>query len=785
MKEAHREVLPFTAFVDQRKAKMGLILVAINPDINGILLKGEKGAGKSALVRAFANILPMIEVVKGCQFNCDPNDPAYMCPKCKEKLEEGVIKRKKKKRKIITLPLGSTVDMIAGGLDVEETLGTGEKKFQLGILARANRNILYVDELNLLPDHLVDVILDAMDNKWNYVEREGISLSHPSRFLFIGTMNPEEGGLRPQLLDKIALSVSIHGVKDARKRTEIIERNMKFKKDPSDLFQRYQKKEEKLKKKITKAKEILPEITIPEQFLHGITQICKELQVDGHRPDIVIAETAKAIAAFKERKTVNQKDVGLASDLALGHRTRKKGQLAPPTTSEIKKTFEKVMREVQSKEGMGTPAKEKKVELVGAKPPNKKSKRFKWAFEPYMDYKPTEKKKKVKQAKKKGKSGGNPLRRMRQKAVRMKKNVSKIIGKFTQKLGSIWKKTPSKKMMRTEREKRKQTIPLQGISMKDYSIPHQGRKSRPPEEVKRVPSPRRKNLPSIRGIKGFSSGRRSPIVSKTSQGRVVGYERPKGPIVDIAYGPTIRAAILRDRKSEEMEIKSKDIRVKVRQHRAKAVLSVIFDTSKSMWPYISRVTKGLLKFHDYAWRSKDKVGVLEARGEEARVVLKPTSNRRKIQRAFFRIREGGKTPLASALLKSYKMLTLERRRNNDIIPICVVISDGLGNVELKEEISSELRERIVYPSQADIFAVTRRISLANIPLLVFNPMHLDEWEHPLVISPTKLLKEIARRTNGKYIGFRHEFTQSEQFTSKKIFATLRDGLQTVLQSRAY
>lgn len=776
--------LPFTAFVNQEQAKLALMLVVINPRINGLLLKGEKGTGKSGLVRALASILPSYEYVKGCPFHCTPENPAFMCKKCRKKLEEETIERKKTRMRVVTLPLGATEDMIVGGLNTEKALQEGKTILQPGLLAEANRNILYIDEINLLSDHLVDVILDAAAMNWNYIEREGISIIHPARFTLIGSMNPEEGGLRPQLLDRFALSVQVEKVKDKESRTKIIQRNLEFQDNPREVLNSQQDTLQDLKDKISKTREWLNEVTIPEELLYGIGRLCKELKVDGHRPDILITLTAKTIAAFHERKTVRSEDIKLASNFVLGHRTRAEGSIGPPESDEIYKVFEKIKEELQV---------EREVEAEkGGKDPKtmimknqKESNRFDQAIEPGKEYdvmKDKEKaEKKRKKAERSGKVGGSFLKK---KAVKAKKKISKVAGKFKQKLRSIWKQTLSNNMVATKKKDDHQSVPLPEISMQDYSSTTEGKRTRIPE-VEGVPVPKRLNLKSIKRVRGYSSGRRAPVISKANRGKVIGYERPKGPIVDIAFGPTIRAAALAGR--QRGEIKKEDIRVKVREHRARAILSVIFDTSKSMWQYLSPITRALLKFHDYAWRSKDKVGLIEARGEEARILREPTSNRKKIRKSFLKVREGGKTPLASALLKSYNMVTLEKRKNKDNIPIIILVSDGLGNVEIKHASNTSFRKKIAYPSQADILEVTRRCSHQNIPILVLNPMHLDQWPHPQVISPTKLLQELARMTNGKYIGFRRYqfFQKSKEYTSNKVFEILKDSLQSVIQSRSY
>ncbi len=345
-----RVVFPFTAFVNQNLLKLALLAVAINPKIGGLLIGGEKGSGKSVIVRALADLLPPIEVVADCIFNCDPEDKSLMCPTCRKRIENGEkLPRKKIKMRVVNLPIGATEEMVVGTIDIEKVLREGIRAFRPGILAKANRNILYIDEINLLPDHIADLILDAAAMGWNYVERENISISHPARFILIGTMNPEEGDIRPQLLDRLSICVDVGGIKDENMRAEIIKRNMQFSDDPEGFYGKYKEKQEALREKIKYARQIIKKVIVPEHMVYLIARLCSSLEVDGHRPDIVIAQTARALAALDGRMEVNADDVRLASFLALVHRTRSGGLLEPPSLSEIEEKFLKALKDVKTK----------------------------------------------------------------------------------------------------------------------------------------------------------------------------------------------------------------------------------------------------------------------------------------------------------------------------------------------------------------------------------------------------------------------------------------------------
>jgi len=300
-----RVVFPFTAIVGQDKMKKALILNAINPQVGGVLVRGEKGTGKSTAVRALAELLMEIEVVRGCPFNCNPRDISEMCPNCRAKVLESQtgkgkngLKAEKRRIKVVDLPLGSTEDRLLGSLDIEIAIKEGKKSLEPGILADVHRGILYVDEINLLDDHLVDILLDSATSGVNVVEREGISFSHPSRFILVGTMNPEEGDLRAQLVDRISLHVPIEALHDVDERVKITLLRNKYEKDPEKFLEEYEPENQKLRKKIKKARKILKDVIINEKTQMLICRMCKELDVEGHRPDIMLARTAMTLAAF-------------------------------------------------------------------------------------------------------------------------------------------------------------------------------------------------------------------------------------------------------------------------------------------------------------------------------------------------------------------------------------------------------------------------------------------------------------------------------------------------------
>ena len=318
-----RTVLPFTAIVGQPRLKQALILNAINHGLLGVLVRGEKGTGKSTAVRALADLLPEIEVVR-CPFNCSPDNPSLQCETCSEIYMRGeelhILTRK---MKVVELPLGATEDRVTGTLDIEKALREGIKALEPGILAEANQGILYIDEVNLLDDHLVDILLDSAAMGVNIIEREGISVSHPSRFILVGTMNPEEGEIRPQLLDRFGLSVDIKGMKHTEERIRIIEVVEEFEENPESFSKKYANEQEALRKRILKARDLLGKVKLSEDLMKIIVEICLEFEVHGHRADFLIARTAKTIAAYNQRTKVTVEDLKEAAELVLPHRMRR------------------------------------------------------------------------------------------------------------------------------------------------------------------------------------------------------------------------------------------------------------------------------------------------------------------------------------------------------------------------------------------------------------------------------------------------------------------------------
>jgi len=322
-----RGVFPFTAIVGQDRMRLALELNAINPAIGGVLIRGEKGTAKSTAVRALATLLPEIEVVEGCHYSCEPpTDTATesrLCVDCTQRIAGGEkLPVTHRRMRVVELPINASEDRVVGSIDIESAIKTGKKRFEPGVLAEANRNILYVDEVNLLDDHIVDVLLDAAAMGVNVVEREGVSVWHPARFILVGTMNPEEGELRPQLLDRFGLCVDVAGIDDVKQRVTIIERREAWEDDPDTFGARYAAEEEAAAQRIAGAIARLPEVDVPRGILEAIAELNVAMGVDGHRGDLTARKAAQALAALRGVPAVTQAEVDEVIDMVLAHRAK-------------------------------------------------------------------------------------------------------------------------------------------------------------------------------------------------------------------------------------------------------------------------------------------------------------------------------------------------------------------------------------------------------------------------------------------------------------------------------
>lgn len=323
---------PFAAIVGAGDMALALVLTTVSPEVGGVLVRGEKGTAKSTMVRALAEVLPAQQVVVGCRFGCDPASPDPECPDGPHPVDAGV---RTVPARLVELPVGATDDRVTGSLDLGRALGAGEAAFEPGLLADANRGILYVDEVNLLHDHLVDLLLDAAAMGRNTVERDGVSVSHAARMVLVGTMNPEEGELRPQLLDRFGLTVEVNASRDPAERVEVVRRRLAFDADPAGFTARFAAEQDALRTRLSEARARLDDVELSDWALAKIATVCAGFDVDGMRADIVTARTARAHAAWQGRPSVTRDDIRTAALLALPHRRRRKPFDAPGLDEEL------------------------------------------------------------------------------------------------------------------------------------------------------------------------------------------------------------------------------------------------------------------------------------------------------------------------------------------------------------------------------------------------------------------------------------------------------------------
>lgn len=321
---------PFAAIIGQEEMKLALQLNVIDPKIGGVMIMGDRGTGKSTTIRALADLLPDITIIKNDPFNTDPTSV------------NGSYETEDIKIPMVELPLGATEDRVCGTINLKEVLSGGESTFEPGLLARANRGLLYVDEINLLDDHLVDVLLDSAASGWNTVEREGISIKHPAKFILIGSGNPEEGELRPQLLDRFGMHAEIRTIRDPELRVRVVEERLSFDQSPKTWFEKYEEEQLAIQDRLLQAQKLVKEVSISSEFQKKISQICSELEIEGLRGDIVSTRAAKALAAFENRSEVSLDDIKRTIPLCLRHRLRRDPMESINSGEKIQQTFEKI-----------------------------------------------------------------------------------------------------------------------------------------------------------------------------------------------------------------------------------------------------------------------------------------------------------------------------------------------------------------------------------------------------------------------------------------------------------
>jgi len=794
--EKIRPIFPFTAFVGQEAFKITLLLNAIDPSIGGVLLTGPKGTGKSSIIRAVAEVFPKRHIVQDCRFNCDPTNQINLCDDCQIRISASTssLPTKHEPVRVITLPLSASEDRVIGSLDVEIALVQGLKALQPGILAEANQNILYIDEVNLLPDHLVDMILDTSASGWNVIEREGISVSHPSRFVLVGSMNPEEGALRPQILDRFGLHAHAELIYDPEERIEIIKRRDQFNLGPLTFREYYTARQDALRIQVEAARERLPRVVIPPSIIESIAQICSQLQVDGYRPDIVLLKTARAFAAYHDRTVILPKDLRSVSNYVLSHRTRESGQRPPPSQQEIqqalKKTaigkeillnklgaFNRVARFLPINKIRGLSTRVLLLGLtalfilvftIGVTP--------QLVIEFFIEIFSS-----IDQAFKfflfialvliiLTLITGKPSKRLPSPVIDLAKITAEEMSDRRD-VRVISKDAPD--LIRTpsiaESDDDRRVDASSGEKVFD-DIPKPNARA----ELRRSKSVREGKV--LRG-RSYLIGKRAPVVTSMSRGRYVWHELPKDKPWNIAFGPTLRSAApyqhTRQHESLSLVIKPSDIRVKMKEYRAPFSIVLLVDLSWSMVSSIINLGRAITTLHDNAFRRRDRVGLVVFKGDDAFVLQEPTTNVDLVVKKLWGAGASDFTPMATGMQKAWRLLRRERQRNKESILMLIIVSDGIANVALKTPVSKHTRQRYRSEAQADAMDMARLLAREKIKTIFINTSHspleasIDELSQKDAYTPTRFLMEVAQMANGSYYGLELTADEKIPLDSKK------------------
>ncbi|MFE3559825.1 putative cobaltochelatase [Streptomyces sp. NPDC059193] len=609
---------PFTAVVGQTDLRLALLLNAVSPAVGGVLVRGEKGTAKSTAVRALSALLPQVDVVPGCRFSCAPAAPDPACPDGPHGPGPG----RDRPARMVELPVGASEDRLVGALDIERALAEGVKAFEPGLLADAHRGILYVDEVNLLHDHLIDLLLDAAAMGASYVEREGVSVRHAARFLLVGTMNPEEGELRPQLLDRFGLTVEVAASREPAQRVEVVRRRLAYEDDPAGFATRWAGDEHEVRARVVAARALLPQVRLGDTALLRIAATCAGFEVDGMRADIVMARTATALAAWAGRTKVLKEDVRQAALLALPHR-RRRNPFDAPGLDEDK--LDEILDRFEDEEP--EPENEPDPEPEGPD-----------------DGGPDD-------------NGGGPDGG-----------------------GGVPPQGNGPQTSGDAPPESTESAPADAPEAPEAPQPSAQGAGGPEQAAVRAAEPFRTKMLSVPGLGEGAAGRRSR--ARTAHGRTTGAQRPAGQLTKLHLAATVHAAaphqMARGRDGRGLVIRKDDLRQARREGREGNLVLFVVDASGSMAARqrMSAVKGAVLSLLLDAYQRRDKVGLITFRGATAELALPPTSSVDAAAARLEQLPTGGRTPLAAGLLKAHEVLRIERLRDPSRRPLLVVVTDG-------------------------------------------------------------------------------------------------------------
>jgi magnesium chelatase subunit D len=625
---------PFSAVVGMGELRLALALNAVSPAVGGVLVRGEKGTAKSTMVRALAAVLPEVEVVAGCRFSCDPAAPDPGCPDGPHGAGAAALTRP---ARLVELPVGASEDRLVGALDIERALTEGVKAYEPGLLAAAHRGVLYVDEVNLLHDHLVDLLLDAAALGTCYVERDGVSVRHAARFLLVGTMNPEEGELRPQLLDRFGLTVEAAAPRDPGPRAEVVRRRLAYDSDPAAFTAAWHTAERELADRIVAARALLPAVALPDRALRQVASACAAFGVDGLRADLVTARAATAHAAWQGRHEVTEDDIRTAAALALPHRRRRQPFDTPGLDeAELDRALAEGAASAGQDGGAGPPGEGPAGPAAEGPPGDGGPEGAKDGGEgdgegPGPDGGP-------------GPGGGQPA-----------------------------PPDPPVPASRPAGDGGAQATP---DSTGTGAGPGRGlSRAEAPGAVFRV---RPLEVP---GVGTGAAGRRSR--ARTDAGAVTGSVVPRGRLTRVHLAATVAAAAPHQRARGRQDagpllVRRHDLREPRREGRESNLVLFVVDASGSMAARarMGAVKGAVLSLLLDAYQRRDKVGVISFRGRGAELLLPPTFSVDAAAGKLAALPAGGRTPLAAGLLRAHDVLRTERLRDPRRRPLLVLVTDG-------------------------------------------------------------------------------------------------------------
>jgi magnesium chelatase subunit D len=654
---SQRITYPFSALVGQDEMKLALLLNAVSPQVAGVVVRGEKGTAKSTAVRALQALLPPITVVEGCVFGCDPADIKHMCQSCLQRLEHGeTLPQQQRLPRLVQLPLGATEDRVLGTLDLERAIKDGVRQFEPGLLAAAHRGILYIDEVNLLPDHLVDALLDAATTGVNVVEREGISFAHPAQFVLIGTMNPEEGDLRPQLLDRFGLSIEVCGLKDPHLRTEVVRRRIAFETDAVTFREQWQAAEADLCKQIEVARRLLPEVVISDHIMGLIASICAQLDVEGLRADITIYKAATALAALEGRYAVTEQDVQQVATMALSHRRRRQPFEQPGLDrEEIEQLVNEYHKQEPKPSDHDPPVSETTNTCQQPSPPPSPS------------------------SKQEQHNGFTPENQTQTSPVDSASSPEQIIPPSA----------PTALATLTLPRTKIQTAPT--------------RKVQPALQVARSGAPSPQARGRIIGARYPADRPRAIALAHTLRAAAPYQQR--------------RRAEHTDHQGRQLWLERRDILEPVRQDKQGTLILFAVDASGSMAARhrMASAKGAVLALLQRAYQQRDSVGLLQFRGTKATLLLPPTNSTDRACKFLTTLPTGGRTPLASGLRLALHTFQMAQKREKRRQSILVLITDGRANVA-----DLERKHAVTINPIEDAFAAAHELRRAGIPSLVID-----------------------------------------------------------------